>query len=518
MEKSPTRPPSAQGSIRDNDDQLHRTLGDRQVQFITIGAAMGTAIFVLIGTSLARAGPAGLLLSYTFYACILGLVNNSVAEMVVFMPISGSYIRMASKWVDDAFGFMAGWNFFFYQANLIPFEISAINIVLQFWRDDIPTAAVCGACVVLYCITNLFAVKYYGESEFWLAIGKLILIGVVFGFTFVTMCGGNPQHDAYGFRYWNNPGAFAEYLGTGALGNFQGFLAGIWIAVFTFAGPEYVGMVAGETKNPRKLLNKAFKTIYWRFGIFFIGSALFVGIVLPYNDPTLTAGSGVGAGGSPYVIAMQNMGIKGLPHVVNALLVTSIFSAGNAYTYCSTRTLYSLALMGHAPAIFKKCTKNGIPIYCFMVTTLFSLLSFLSVSEGTSQVITWLVNLTTASQLINYIVACTTYIFFHRAMKAQGIDRDTLPYKGWFQPYSAWIATVLLGLILCVYSYAMYLPGQWDIGSFFSYYTMCFVGLLTFTGWKVYWRTEFVKPEEADLVWDRPFIDLHEESLRVSEA
>jgi amino acid transporter len=96
-------------------------------------------------------------------------------------------------------------------------------------------------------------------------------------------------------------------------------------------------LVAGETANPRKNLKRAFKTIYWRFGFFFIGGALCVGIVLPSDDQTLNdilsgtaGGAGTGAA-SPYVIAMQNMGIGVLPHFTNALLVTSIFSAGNSY-------------------------------------------------------------------------------------------------------------------------------------------------------------------------------------------
>lgn len=93
---------------------------------------------------------------------------------------------MGSRWVDEAFGFMLGWNFVLYELCLIPFEISALSLVLTFWRDDIPSWAVCLACTVLYGILNIFAVRWYGESEFWLASGKVLLIGIVFMFTFVT--------------------------------------------------------------------------------------------------------------------------------------------------------------------------------------------------------------------------------------------------------------------------------------------------------------------------------------------
>ncbi|EOO01887.1 putative amino acid transporter protein [Phaeoacremonium minimum UCRPA7] len=324
---------------------LERKLSWRQMQLMIIGGSIGTALFVTIGAGLMSAGPGSLLIGFILYALFLGACNNSMAEMSTYMPVSGGWIRMASHWVDDALGFALGWNFFLYEATLIPYEISAFNLVISFWSDNVPAAAICIGCIVVYGFINIFAVHRYGESEFWLAIGKLILIFLVFGFTIVTMAGGNPQHDAYGFRYWKTPGAFAEYLATGTLGRFEGFLSGLWRACFVIVGPEYVAMLAAEAKSPRKTLKKAYTTIYWRFGLFFIGGALAVGIVVPYNDPTLvainsgeTGGSGTGAA-SPYVIAMQNMGIEVLPHITNALLLTSIFSAGNSYVYCASRTL-----------------------------------------------------------------------------------------------------------------------------------------------------------------------------------
>ena len=102
-----------------------------------INAASGTALFVSIGGALARGGPAGTFLAYTIYSIMLALVNNCVAEMTVMMPVSGGFIRLAGAWVDDAWGFMAGWNFFFYEALLIPFEITALCTVLGFWSDNI---------------------------------------------------------------------------------------------------------------------------------------------------------------------------------------------------------------------------------------------------------------------------------------------------------------------------------------------------------------------------------------------
>ena len=138
------------GEIHDNADNLQRRLGNRQIQLIAIGGSIGTALFVSIGGGLNKGGPGSLFIAYTLYSCLLGLVNNCMAEMGTLHPVSGGFVRMAGKWVDEAFGFAAGWNFFLYEALLIPFEITALNVVLSFWRNDIPAAAVCGACIVCY--------------------------------------------------------------------------------------------------------------------------------------------------------------------------------------------------------------------------------------------------------------------------------------------------------------------------------------------------------------------------------
>ncbi|KAL4878469.1 amino acid permease/ SLC12A domain-containing protein [Aspergillus karnatakaensis] len=509
-------------AVRETSSGLHRRLNNRHIQLITIGGGIGTAIFVSIGSALSKGGPGSLFLAYTIYCCFLAMVNNCLTEMSIYMPVSGGFIRLAGKWVDDAWGFMAGWNFFLYEALLIPFEITAITITLGFWRDDIHPAAVCGACIALYGILNVLAVKTYGESEFWLSGGKIILIFMLFFFTFVTMVGGNPQGDAYGFRYWNNPGSFAEYLSTGSLGRFEGFLACLWSAGFACVGPEYISMVAAEAKHPRRYISNAFKTVYWRFGIFFIGSALCCGIVLPYNNEKLFdvhRGSGTGSGtasGSPYVIAMTNLGIDGLPHLVNALLITSIFSAGNTYTYTATRILHSLALEGRAPRVLRNCTKQGVPIYCFLVVMVFPFLSFLQVSNSSNTVLTWMTSLITAAGIINYVVITVTYLCFYRATKAQGFDRSTLPYCGWFQPWSGILGFAWMFTVVMVFGYESFTP--WNLDSFFTNYTMVLLAPVLYIGWKLVKRTKFVRPHEADLIWEAPEITRYEEELALIEA
>lgn len=138
----------------DNADGLQRRLNNRQIQLIAIGGSIGTALFVSIGGGLARGGAGSLFVAYTLYTLVLALVNNSVAEMSTYMPVSGGFIRLAGHWVDDALGFMAGWNFFLYEAILIPFELTALCLVLSFWNPAVteagPTAGVCAGVIVCY--------------------------------------------------------------------------------------------------------------------------------------------------------------------------------------------------------------------------------------------------------------------------------------------------------------------------------------------------------------------------------
>lgn len=316
------------------------------------------------------------------------------------------------------------------------------------------------------------------------------------------MLGGNPLGDRFGFRYWNDPGAFAPLYYGGNLGYFLGFLQCLIQASFTIAGPDYVSMAAGEAENPRVIMPKAYNAVFYRLTAFFVLGALAVGILVPYNDAELKAAfanSLPGAAASPYVVAMNRLRINGLPHIVNALVLASAFSAGNSYVYCASRSLFGLALDGKAPRFLTRTTRQGVPVYCVLVVLAIALLSFLQVSNSASTVLDWFVNLITASQLINYACMCMTFIFWMRACKAQGLDRDALPYKGWGQPYVAWYGFVGCFIMAFVQGYSVFLPGQWDVPTFLFSYFMIGVFPVLFVGWKIIKKTKWKNAHEVDL-------------------
>ncbi|KAF1911701.1 amino acid permease/ SLC12A domain-containing protein [Ampelomyces quisqualis] len=496
---------SVVGSVREVGDNTHRKLKSRHIQLIGIGGTIGTALYVQIGRGLMNGGPASLFIAFTLWCSVILAVTLSIAEMVTYLPISSPFIRFAGRFVDDAFGVAAGWNFFVFEAALVPFEIVACNVIIGFWSDVVPTGAIIAIVIVLYGVINMMAVKWYGETEFWAAIGKVLLIIGLLIFTFISMLGGNPAKDRYGFRYWKNPGSFTELYQPGSLGRFMGFLQCLIQASFTIAGPDYVSMAAGETENPRKVMPRAYNAVFYRLTCFFVLGSLAVGINVPYNDPELIAAfrdGKPGAAASPYVIAMNRLRIEGLPHVVNAGVLASAFSAGNSYVYCASRSLFGLALEGKAPKILTRCTKQGVPFYCVGVVLLIALLSFLQLGENSAVVLNWFVSLVTASQLINFSVMCFTFLRFYKACQAQGLDRNTLPYKGILQPYAAWYGLITTFVMTFVGGYTVFLEGMWDVPSFLFSYLMVFLFPVLFIGWKLMKRTKWLKPHQVDLVTD----------------
>lgn len=204
----------------------------------------------------------------------------------------------------------------------------------------------------------------------------------------------------------------------------------------------------------------------------------------------------------PYVIAMQRLKIHGLPHLVNALIMTSIFSAGNGLLFAATRTLYGMSIKGYAPSCLSWCTKWGVPVYSLAVALSFCLLAFLQVNSSSADVMGYLVDLVTCCQLINYASTAVTYRHFYSALKKQGISRDSLPYKGRFQPYSSYFAMGGTCFMLLASGHTLFINGGWDVKWFFLDYSMIAFFILAFGSWKLFKKTTYVRPGNADLNFD----------------
>jgi amino acid transporter len=348
---------------------------------------------------------------------------------------------------------------------------------------------------------NVFAVSIYGEAEFIFASIKIItLLGLLIT-AFVIMLGGAPDHDRRGFRYWKE-GAMKEYVGTGSTGRFTGLWSTLVNAAFSYGGVEGVAVAAGEAVNPRKNIPKAVRRVFWRILFFYVLGSFFIGVTVSSNDPQLTNEDAKGAQSSPWVIAIKNSGIPVLPHIINAVVLTSATSSGNAFLYTGSRYLFGVAQNGQAPKVLLKCNKAGVPIYCVLITASIGLLTYMSVSTGANVVFLWFQNLTTIAQLFTWSSICYTYTRFRKALIAQGVDRDTLIFKSPYQPYMAYIAMAYFILIIIFNGFKVFTTRPWgpdELTNFFTAYVGVAIFAILYVFWKVFKRTKVVNPAEADI-------------------
>ncbi|ORY92510.1 putative carnitine transport protein [Leucosporidium creatinivorum] len=484
----------------------HRKLERFHVNLIAIGGTVGTALFINMGTGLTSGGPASLLIAYLWWTSVICAIAECQLELVTFWPTDIGFARNAGRYVDEALGFATGWNFYLYQQALTIFEVTAFGLVLGFWQETLKVnaAVFITIVIVLYTALNIWTARGFANAEFCLAMGKVLLIIGLLLYTFIAMLGGNPGKDRFGFRYWNNPGAFTSPYPEHArsTGIFEGWFACVVNASFTVAGPDYLTIVAGEARNPRKVMPKAFKATIYRLVVFFIGSALAIGILVPYNDPNLLgaqASDAPGGAKSPYVISMQRLAIPVLPSIVNALILTSVFSAGNAFLFCSSRTLAQMGRDGQAPKLFSKRNRNGVPFIAVGIVLTLCLVAYCQVSSSASIVITYLTGLVGSAQLVGWIVMSGTWIRWNAGLKAQGISRDTLPARSRFQPFAAWYAFISAIVVTFFQGYNVFLKNHWDTPTFIFAYFAPVMFIVLFCAWKIIKKTRWEHAATMDV-------------------
>ncbi|KAF9454882.1 hypothetical protein P691DRAFT_799885 [Macrolepiota fuliginosa MF-IS2] len=395
-----------------------------------------------------------------------------------------------------------GWNYWYNWTIILPAELSAAAVLVGFWNKDISPAVWITITMVVVILINYLGAGVYGEAEFIFASIKVITIVGLIILGIVLDLGGGPDHDRLGFRYWKKPGPFVQFNGiSGRKGQFLGWWAVMTQAAFSFIGTEIVAIAAGEAKNPRRNIPRAIKRVYIRILLFYIGGTLIIGLLVPSNAKGLNLADGTAAS-SPFVIAVQSAGIKVLPHIINACLLTSAWSAASSDLYTSSRAIYGLSLSGNAPKIFRRTLRNGLPYVAITFCALFALLSYMSVSGSGSagKVFGWFSAMTSVAGLMTWFGICVTYIRFYSGVKAQGIDRSTLPFASKLQPFAAWYALVFILLICITSGWKVFLRGGWATDVFVTNYLPLVLFPILYTGARIYFKRGPVKAQDMDFV------------------
>lgn len=533
-EKEETVP---QGTVaeRYQDDphhHLHRGLKSRQISMIAIGGAIGTGLIIGTGSALASAGPGSLLIGYTLVGILVYMVMAALGEMAAWLPLASGFTGYAHRFVDPALGFSLGWNYWFKYIIVTPNNLTAAALVLQYWvdRERVNPGAFIAVFLVAIILINYFGVRFFGEFEFWLSSIKVTVILGLILLSLILACGGGPDHDPKGFRYWHNPGAFKPYAVNGTSVSAAKFIA-LWstmtTAVFAYLGMELVGVTVGEAQNPRRVIPRAIKLTFYRILLFYVVLVFLLGMILPYNDPDLIAANKAktSASASPFVVAIQLSGIKALPAIMNACILVFVFSAANSDLYIASRTLYGLAVEGNAPKIFSRTDRRGVPIYALGLSSLFCLLAFLNVDTSSTTVFKYFVNLVTIFGLLTWISILVAHIYFVRARRAQGVPDTALAFVAPGGIWGSYISLFFCCLIAIFKGFNYFIPnykkngyGQWDYKNFITAYLGIPLYLIMIGGYKIIMKSEGVRPETADLYSGKARIDEEEVEFLAAEA
>ncbi|KAF2467420.1 uncharacterized protein BDR25DRAFT_335874 [Lindgomyces ingoldianus] len=482
--------------------ETQRGLKSRHIQFLALGGAIGTGLFVGSGGILALVGPAPLFMAYLSMMIVVWNVMNNLAEVVTYLPMKGITIPyFVKRFVDPSLAFAVGWNYWYAYAILVAAEATAGAILLDYWSTPVPDAVWITIFLLVILFLNIVVVGIFGEAEFWFASIKFITIMGLIILGFVIMLGGSPNDQGrLGFRYWNNPGAFTPYLVGGSTGRFLAYWAAFVRAGFAFiTSPELIALAAGETIAPRRNIPKAARRFVWRLAIFYGFGSFIIGVIVPSTDNRLLSPNS-NASASPFVIGIARAGIKGLNHVINAAILTSAWSAGNAFLFSGSRVLYGMALGGDAPRIFGRTNRNGVPWVAVLATWLIGLLAFLNVSNTGAQVFTWFSNISTISGFIAWIVVMITYIRFRRALVYHNL-LHTLPFRTHFQPYFVYFVLFIVSLLTLTNGFQVFFPSKWSAANFLAAYITLPIFVVLYLGHKLWFKTAWaIKVHNIDVI------------------
>ncbi|MED4753234.1 amino acid permease [Brevibacillus choshinensis] len=477
-----------------SENQLQRGLKARHLTMIAIGGSIGTGLFLASGGSIHSAGPGGALAAYAAISIMVYFLMTSLGEMAAFMPVSGSFSTYATRFVDPSLGFALGWNYWYNWAITIAVELSAAALIMKYWLPDVPSIIWSALFLVIIFCLNVLSVKSYGESEYWFALIKVVTV-IVFIIIGVLMIFGIMGGEAVGFTNFTKGEAPFN-------GGFMAILGVFMIAGFSFQGTELVGVAAGESENPAHNIPKAIRQIFWRILLFYILAILTIGLLVPYDNPNLISGDIADIAISPFTIVFEKAGFAFAASVMNAVILTSVLSAGNSGMYASTRMLWVLAKEGKAPKWFAKVTRNGVPINSLIVTALVGALAFLSSLFGDGAVYIWLLNASGMSGFIAWLGIAISHYRFRRAMLAQGRDLAELPYRAKWFPIGPILAFIICCVVIVGQNYTAFTGDAIDWNGAMVSYIGLPLFIVVWLGYKFSRKTKLVPLDKVDFSMD----------------
>ncbi|KAK4150245.1 general amino-acid permease [Chaetomidium leptoderma] len=483
---------------------LARELKGRHLQMIAISGSIGTGLFVASGKALSEGGPASVLLAYLIVGVMLWCTVQALGEMAVVFPVAGSFSVYSTRFLDPSWGFAMGWNYALQWIVVLPLEIIAGALTIEYWDSSLDKAIFVTVFLIVIVVINLCGIRGYGEAEFLFAIVKVVAVVGFILLGIVINIGGTPTSGYIGGKYWRDPGAFNN--------GFKGLCSVFVTAAFAFAGTELVGLAAAETANPRKSLPTAIKQVFWRITLFYIVSLTLVGLLVPYNEPRLIGATSIAdASASPFVIAIESAGTTILPSIMNGVILVSVISVGNSSVFGSSRTLAALAEQGQAPKLFAYIDRRGRPLVAILAVSSVGLLAYLANYQAHGRVFDWLLAISGLSTIFTWASTCLAHIRLRQAWAYRHRSVSDMAFRAQAGVLGSWVGFVCNVVILIAQLWVAISPltvagGEGEAMTASEraqgFFVQCLalpVVLVFWLGHKMWFRTSFVKVEDMDI-------------------
>jgi amino acid transporter, AAT family len=331
---------------------LQRSLTPGQLSMIAIGGAIGTGLFLGSGLAIGMAGPS-VLLSYVIAAAIALLLMGCLAEMTVAHPVAGSFGAFAGHYLGPLAGFLV--RYCYWSATVLGTgtEVTAVALYMRLWFPSVPGLVWILAASAALVGMNALQVGVYGTLEYSFSLIKILAI-----VAFLLLAGGvllfSPRAAGMGLHLYTAHGGFLPM-------GLRGMWAAVLVAMFSYFGVEMIAVAAGEARDPRRAITRAFRTTGIRLVLFYLLTLAVMLAIVPWNQ--------AGTSTSPFVRVMQVSHIPYAAGILNLIVLIAALSAMNSQLYITSRMLYSLARAGYAPAVLGKLSRAGVPVAALFVSS-----------------------------------------------------------------------------------------------------------------------------------------------------
>ncbi len=403
---------------------------------LAISGAIGAGLFVGTGAGIKTAGP-GILLSYVVAGLLMVFIMRMLGEMAATDPSSGSFSVYAEKALGRWAGFTVGWLYWCLLVVVVAAEATAAASIANELLPSIPQWTWVLLFMAVLTGVNLFAVRSFGEFEFW--FGAIKVTAVVGFLVLGTLA-------VFGVLPGTSPVGLSNLTGNGGFlpNGLQGVLTGLLAVAFSFGGMELVTIAAAESDDPADSIRRTTRTVIVRLLLFYIGSVALMVLLLPWDTAS--------ANTSPFVTILEKIGVPAAALLMSFVVLTSLLSALNANLYGASRMVFSLASRGEAPRALLRLSGAGVPRTAVLASVAFGFVAVVLNFFAPDHVLPFLLNAIGANILVVWIFVAVSQLKLRKAAERDGTAQD-LPVRMWGFPWLTWVALVgMAGVLILMWT------------------------------------------------------------------